>query len=189
MGCKWPKFITTDKVVPVNNSTNQSLPALDYDVIQQQNTVSFDITTKQPASDIIDHSKQNNEHMVIDGSVDQSIPIPLENLKPVLPDESTKHVDIVIVPDTANYLASTSANNPMQTFEQMSTHETTNENLPQRINSGTSNKRQISANSQQQEDDHHKKLNDETLSITDKSIVEENIDIISNTDDDQIEKT
>jgi hypothetical protein len=135
MGCKWPKFGTTGEVVPVNNSTDQSVPALDDDIIQQKNTGSLDVNAKQPAPDVIDHSKQNNEHIVVDGSVYQSIPIPLENLKPVLPDESTKYEAIVIVHDVTNYSTSTFVNNSMQTVEKMSTHETTNEHLPQRITS------------------------------------------------------
>jgi hypothetical protein len=118
-------------------------------IVKQQKTGSVDVTLKQPVSNGIDHSKQNNEHIVIDDSTDQSILIPLENFKPLVPDESTQHKEIAIIHDSTKYPTSATVNSLMQTFEQMSSHETISEYLPQRINSGTSNKRPISANSQQ----------------------------------------
>lgn len=181
MGCDWAKIRTTNKVVPTNNSTNQSVSTLPVKVVGQQNTGSFGVTLTQSASNVNDHSENNNENVVIDKSIDQSILIPLENLKSIVQNESTKHEELVLVDNVTNY--------PMQIFEQMSTHETTNEHLPQRINSGTSNKRSISANSQQWESEHHsKKINDEMVPVSDKSIAGKDPDNTPSTINDRMEK-
>jgi hypothetical protein len=178
MGCKWPKFGTNEKVVPINYSPNQSISALEDVLVGQQNIGSFNVTVKQPVSNVIDHSKQNNEHIVIDDSTDQCIPIPLENRKPLLSAKLTKHEEIAIVHDATHY--------PGSTFEGMSTLETINEHPSERITSGTSKKRLMSANNRQQANDHYSgKLNDEIVSISDNSILGENTDILSAMTNDQ----
>ncbi len=58
-----------------------------------------------------------------------------------------------------------------------------------RINSGVSNKRPISANSPQVQNDHHsEKLDAETVSISNKSMVEESTHTIPDTTDGPVEK-
>ncbi len=189
MGCKWPKIGATYKASPVNESTNQSVPVLNDVVIGQQNTESLDVTLRQPISNITDYSRQSNEHAVVDESIEQSIPISVENSKPLSSDESTNHEVFGLIHNATNYPTSTFIDNSMQTFEQMSTHETTNKYLLQRNNSGTLNKRSISENNQQQQTDHRsEKSNDEIISVSNKSIEEENIDDIPDTTNDQTNK-
>ncbi len=189
MGCQCTKRGTDNTVAPVKDSTNQSVPALNDAVIGQQTIESLDVTLKQPVSNDTNHARQNNKPMVDYESIDQSVPIPLENSKSSSSDESTKHEDPAVVPDATNSPISTSQSGSMQTFKQISTHKKTNEYLSQRTNSGISNKRSITAKDQQEQDDQYsKKSNDETVSISSKSIVEENINTMPDNTDDLIEK-
>jgi len=180
MGCKWPKFGSHTKVAPFNGSTDQSVSTFGDAVVKQPKMISLNVVLRPNPSNVVDYSKQNDSHTMINGSIDQSILTPVQNLKPLSPDQSTKYEKIAIQ-DTMNYSTSTSVNNPMQTFKPISTRETTNERLPEQY--------PISENNQQQEDDYDdKRLNDETFTAFEESIVEENNYMISDTTNDQIEK-
>jgi hypothetical protein len=145
MGCDCTKLGATTKIIPVKDATNQSASALGDNTVRRKSNASFDNIQKTPASNIIDDSVTNNEHVKIDSYIEQSNLVPVENLKAVSPDKSRKHEELTSVDDAANYVTSTSTNKSIQT----STGETTNEHLPNRIDSGTSNERLTSANSQQ----------------------------------------
>jgi hypothetical protein len=185
MGCDCTKLGATTKIIPVKDATNQSASALGDNTVRRKSNASFDNIQKTPASNIIDDSVTNNEHVKIDSYIEQSNLVPVENLKAVSPDKSRKHEELTSVDDAANYVTSTSTNKSIQT----STGETTNEHLPNRIDSGTSNERLTSANSQQKKNDHRNEtITDDTISVYDKSFVEKNSDNELNITVDQIEE-
>lgn len=88
MGCKWTKLQNAARVAPINNDPpNQVLPLVDDTVTAQPNAGSFPVTVKQSTTNGAEHSNQNNKHILVDGSINQSSTVPLENLKPSSTDE------------------------------------------------------------------------------------------------------
>jgi hypothetical protein len=176
MGCDCTKFGTSAKIAPADEATNHSNPVLVDNVARDQQPISINDTIRQAESIVIDDSQNNRDGIVVDRSIGQSDSTPLEDIKSNFTDELVKQEEHASVNISTNYPISTSVNNPMQTFEQTSIHESTSDHLSQRIGFETLNERPISATTSQREEshDHTNKLKDEIISLSNKSIVEEN---------------
>jgi hypothetical protein len=189
MGTICSKASATNTVGPVKESTNHLVSALNDAVIGKQNTKSLDVTVKQPVSNANDHSRQNSKRKLHDGSIDPSAPTSSKNSKPSSSNKSIKHEDLAVVPVTANYPIFPSQGDSKQPLRQTSTHTKTNEYQCQTTYRRPSNKPPISTSNQQKQNDHHcKRLNENTTSISDKSMIVEDINTKHDTTDAPLNK-